>query len=63
MPPSEDEVRSGLPQPGEPSAMSVTAGEHTSPNDSAVPLVYDELSEHVRVIRPARPALTYDRME
>lgn len=34
-----------------------------SPNEAAVPLAFEELAPHVRVIRPSRPSLTYDRME
>jgi len=32
-------------------------------NESAVPLEVDELSPYVKVVRPTRPSLTYDRME
>ncbi len=35
----------------------------TSPNEATVPLVPDELREHVEVVCPSRPSLTYDRME
>ena len=34
-----------------------------SPNEAAVPLAFEDLAPHVLVVRPARPALTYDRME
>lgn len=34
-----------------------------SPNELAVPMPTDDFGGHVMVIRPARPSLTYDRME
>lgn len=34
-----------------------------SVNESAVPLDTDELAPHVKIVRPTRPALVYDRME
>lgn len=37
--------------------------ERTSPNEVIVPMLPDELREHVEVVRPSRPSLTYERME
>ena len=34
-----------------------------SPNDEPVALTPPELAPYVNVIKPARPALTYDRIE
>jgi hypothetical protein len=33
------------------------------PNETPVPLAPDELAPDLRVIRPSRSSLTYDRME
>lgn len=34
-----------------------------SPNEAVVPLAFEELSPHVRIVKPSRPSLTYDRIE
>jgi hypothetical protein len=34
-----------------------------SANERPVVLEMDELAPHVKVVRPTRPSLTYDRME
>jgi hypothetical protein len=34
-----------------------------SPNETTIPLVFKELTPYIKVIRPSRPSLTYDRME
>lgn len=32
-------------------------------NEAMVPMTCDELSPHVRIVKPSRPSLTYDRVE
>lgn len=34
-----------------------------SPNEAVVHLAFEELAPHVKVIRPSRPSLTYERFE
>jgi hypothetical protein len=34
-----------------------------APNEVPVALGWEDLSSHVRVVRPSRSSLTYDRME
>jgi len=35
----------------------------SSLNENPVSLVFDDLAPHVKIIKPSRPSLTYDRME
>jgi len=46
-----------------PKANSGQAARMQATNDSIVPTTPLELEPHVRVIKPSRPALTYERVE
>jgi hypothetical protein len=46
-----------------PKANSGQAARTQATNDSIVPTTPLELEPHVRVIRPSRPSLTYERVE
>ena len=41
----------------------VTEGQHASPNERPIDLAIADLQPHVRIVRPARPSLIYERVE
>ena len=46
-----------------PAAAEQSGAQATSPNESPVQLDFPGLAPHVRVVRPSRPSLTYERVE
>lgn len=56
-------IGGGLDQRDGESTPSDPIVEKHSANESPVPVEINDLEPHVRVIRPARPSLTYERAE
>ena len=63
--PQADSRATGISEQNDilPKANSGKAARTEAVNDSIVPTMPLELEPHVRVIRPSRPSLTYERVE
>jgi hypothetical protein len=62
--PSQTRTRDEASQcPGDEAVGRIGELSHVSANETAVSLAYDELEPIITIVRPARPSLTYERVE